>query len=207
RRKRSSQLAPQRGGINISANEHAKIQNIRFEHMTVRNNTHHGVAVKGAGQVMIIACDFSDNGSSVVPGHGLQHNLFLTHVKGCEVHDSRFDTSPWGNGIDITFSSDILVSNCEFARNSLNGIKCADCNNSRILRNLVEGNDKDGIVFELLSEGSSDIEVSGNISQYNGNYGVLINSVKTGTLINNSLIGNGRADKIVVENSREISRK
>ncbi len=54
RRQRSYQMAPSRGGIIFSGLKDAQMSNIRFEHITVRNNTHQGVAIKGAKQVIII---------------------------------------------------------------------------------------------------------------------------------------------------------
>jgi len=207
RRQRSYQNAQRRAGIIFSALKEGQIHNLTFEHVTIRNNTHNGVAVKGAKQVRIIACDFSDNGSSVVPGPGLQHNLLLSHVEDCQIIDSRFDTSPWGNGIDLSNSSDISVSNCEMARNALNGIKIADCSNIKITGNLSEGNDCNGIVFEALVDGSNIIDVQGNLSHYNGMNGILIEHVIKGTVRKNILTGNGQGDNVKLLESEKIIQK
>jgi parallel beta-helix repeat protein len=207
RRQRSYQMAPSRAGIILSALKDGQMSNITFEHVTVRNSTHQGVAIKGAKQVKIIACDFSDNGSSVVPGQGLQHNLLLTHVEGCQIIDSRFDTSPWGNGIEMTYSSDISISNCEAARNSLNGIRSADCDNVRISGTLAEGNDGCGILFEPVVEGNRSIDVQDNLSHYNGQFGILIGHVREGTVRKNILTGNGLGDLVRLEMSEKIIQK
>jgi parallel beta-helix repeat protein len=194
RRQRSYQMAPSRAGIIFSGLKDGHMSNIKFEHITVRNNTHQGVAIKGAKQVKIIACDFSDNGSSVVPGNGLQHNLLLTHVKECEVLDSRFDTSPWGNGIHATYSSDVSISNCEAARNALNGIMIVDSKNVTIAQNLLEGNDGSGIIFNNLVESCDNVVVQENTSHYNGEYGLKMGKVSEFKIQNNIYEGNGRGD-------------
>jgi parallel beta-helix repeat protein len=194
RRQRSYQMAPSRAGIIFSGLKEAQMSHINFEHITVRNNTHQGVAIKGAKQVNIIACDFSDNGSGVVPGNGLQHNLFITHVEGCQIIDSRFDTSPWGNGIHVTYCSDVLISNCEAARNALNGINLVDSRNVTITGNLLEGNDGCGILFNSLVGGSDHIDVQNNISQNNRKYGIMTGQVHKGKVQNNILRSNGKGD-------------
>ncbi len=205
RRQRSYQMAPSRAGIIFAGLKDAQMSNINFEHITVRNNTHHGVAIKGAKQVNIVACDFSDNGSSVVPGNGLQHNLLITHVEGCQITDSRFDTSPWGNGIDVTHSSDVSISNCEAARNALNGIRTADSRHINISGNLLEGNDGSGVLFERLAKGSDAIDVQENTSHYNGEYGIMIGHVTKGKVRNNTLEGNGQGDEVILDMSGKIT--
>lgn len=207
RRQRSYQSAQRRAGILFSSLKDDQMSNITFEHVTVRNNTHNGVAVKGAKQLKIIACDFSDNGSNVVPGPGLQHNLLLTHVRGCQIIDSRFDTSIWGTGIELTYSSDISVSNCEAARNCLNGIRVADCSNVSISGSLAEGNGGCGIICEPVVDGNRRIVVIDNLSHYNGKDGIMIDHAIEGTVRNNILTGNGQANEVKIVLSEKIVQK
>ncbi|MEX0928947.1 MAG: right-handed parallel beta-helix repeat-containing protein, partial [Balneolales bacterium] len=190
RRQRAHQLNPSRAGVIFAAQKHGQMRNIRFEHVTVRNHTHNGVALYGAANVSVIASDFSDNGSSVVPGPGLQHNLIITRVTGCEVRDSRLDTSPWGSGIDISHSRNVTVTNSEAARNRLSGIRVTESNNTRIAGNLTEGNGWGGIVFDALMEGSDNIEILENLSRNNGGYGIDTAGIVYGTRKNNTLKDN-----------------
>ena len=194
RRQRSYQMAPSRAGIIFSGLKDGDMSNIRLEHVTVRNNTHQGVAIKGAKQVQVIACDFSDNGSSVVPGPGLQHNLLITHVEDCQIEDSRFDTSPWGSGIDVVNCTGISISNCEAARNALNGIRVVDSRDIHITGNLLEGNDGSGILFGSFVTGCKVIDVQDNTSHYNGKYGIYSGQITDGTVRNNIRTGNGKGD-------------
>lgn len=207
RRVRSYQNASSRAGIILSGLTHGQMRNIKFEHMTVRNCTHQGVAIRGAKQVMVSACDFSDNGSSVVPGKGLQHNLNITHSDDCKVIDSRFDTSPWGSGINFIQSNGISISNCEIARNSLHGIRIADCKDVRIIGNLVEGNDGSGINTESFYSGSDSVIISENISRNNGQSGIKINNVRGGEVVKNKLSDNGKGNKPEITRSVKIIQK
>ncbi|GAA0877350.1 hypothetical protein GCM10009119_03180 [Algoriphagus jejuensis] len=193
RRQRSYQMAPSRAGIIFSGLREEHLRNIHLEHLTVRNHTHQGVAIKGAKGVTIQACDFSDNGSSVVPGAGLQHNLLLLHTQEVEIAESRFDTSPWGNGIHIEYGADISISNSELARNAGDGIHAIDSQNLRIQGNLVEGNDRNGFHIGQRVEEINRINVLDNLSQYNGDYGIKVAPGKDAILRGNRLEGNGKA--------------
>jgi len=150
-RTRSYQHAPSREGVALAAQHPGQMRNLRFEHLTVRNCTHNGVAVRGASQVTVVACDFSDSGSAGVPGPGLEHNLLLTRVMGADVRDSRMDDSPWGSGIAVSMSRDVVISHNETARNARDGIEVADSQDVRIQDNLVEANDAGAIVFSCQS--------------------------------------------------------
>lgn len=171
-RTRSYQSAPSRGGIAFAGDRAGETRNLRFEHLTVRNCTHNGVAIRGAAQVAVIASDFSDNGSSVVPGPRLEHNLLLTRVAGAEVRDSRFDDSPWGSGIDVTFSRDVTIDGNELARNAAHGVRIADSRNVQVTDSLIEGDDGDGIRVERLFDAPAEIRIRGNTSRNNGGRGI-----------------------------------
>ncbi len=191
RRVRSRQNAPVRGGVRFSAQRAGEMRNLRMEHVTVRNATHNAVAIRGAAQVTIVGCDFSESGSSVVPGRGLQHNLQLTRVNGAEVRESRFDRSPWGSGIDVSFSRDVTVANNEAARNRLYGIRVTESANVRVEGNLVEGNDAGGIVVERLFDGSRGIAVRGNVARNNGGEGIDAAGATGADLTGNTVADNG----------------
>jgi len=190
RRIRSYMSAPSREGINLSADHDNQMHNIKLEHLTVQNFTKNGILVAGVSQVAVISCDVSDNGSCVVPGYGFHHNLHLTHIKDCTVRDNRLDTSPWGSGLDLSFSSNCLVINNEVARNKLAGIRCTESEKIQVLGNLAEGNDEDGIQFDALMDGSSNIEVRGNTMRNNGKSGLFIGKVSGSKVSDNVSIDN-----------------
>lgn len=204
RRQRSFSMAPSRAGIIFNAQHEGQMRNLRFEHVTVRNCTHDGVAIRGAAQVSVIACDFSGNGSSVVPGPGLQDNLLFSHVTGCRISDSRLDTSPWGSGLELSFGNDVTVTNNETARNAQSGIHVTESHNVRICGNLVEGNDRDGIAADALMAGCREVEISGNLSRNNGGHGIEVDHAVGGLVENNSVFDNGKVRQLSVTASKAI---
>ncbi|MDR0546411.1 MAG: alginate lyase family protein, partial [Dysgonamonadaceae bacterium] len=172
RRTREYMSAPSREGIVIRSEKGGKIDNLTFENLTIQNFTKNAVVITGASHIKVNRCNFSDNGSSVVPGAGFHHNLNLSYISDCEITDSRFDTSPFGNGFNLTFSKNIKITGNEMCRNKLSGIYIADSENITITNNLTEGNDRDGISIDALAVNCKNITLQNNFSQNNGRYGI-----------------------------------
>ena len=164
--------APSREGIILLSDSTHKMQNISLQNVTVRNCTKNGVYIAGASNITIDRCDFDNNGSNVVPGPGFHHNMYLSHVTKVDVTDSRFDSSLWGNGLHITFGSNIRITGNELARNALSGIYCAESDGVGISDNLLEGNNIAGICVEQLMDACTQIDISGNLIQYNALAGI-----------------------------------
>jgi len=192
RRNRSYMSAPPRAGIEFQADRDNQMHNIRFEHLTVQNCTKNGVSVRGGQQVVVKDCSFNDNGANVIPGGGLLHNLHLTHSGNIDVTGSRFDTSTFGSGIDVSFCNDVTISNNEAARNKLSGIRCTESNNVKVTGNLTEGNDENGIKFDTLLDSFKNIIISNNVAQYNTGRGIYIGKVVESRVANNTIVANGK---------------
>lgn len=173
RRTRSYMSAPSREGIVIRSETGGEIKNLVFENVTIQNFTKNGVLIVGASDVKINRCNFSDNGSSVVPGAGFHHNLNLSHVTDCAITNSRFDTSPWGNGVYVLFGKNITVSDSEMCRNQLSGVYCAESENILVTNSLMEGNDKDGITVDTMQDGCRTVILRNNCAQNNGRFGLM----------------------------------
>ena len=90
RRSRSYMSAASRGGISLMAETKGQAGSVRLKNVTVQNCTKNGVVIKGASNVEVIECDISDNGGSIVPGAGLNHNLVLSRLLNCSITSSRF---------------------------------------------------------------------------------------------------------------------
>lgn len=172
RRSRSYMNAPSREGLIFKSTGKNGIQNILFENITVQNFTKSGVTIVGGKNILVNQCDFSDNGASVVPGAGFHHNLHLSYITNCDITRSRFDTSPYGNGLSITFCQNMKVSNSEMARNGLSGIRCAESAQISISNSLAEGNNVNGIFIEKQMNNCKDITIHQNTIQNNRYYGI-----------------------------------
>jgi parallel beta-helix repeat protein len=184
-----------RGGILFRTLKEGQMKNINLINLTVQNATYNGVFISGASNVNITRCNFSENGVSVAPGAKLLHNLLLTHCSGITVKDSRLVTSALGAGISIEDCINGSVSNCEIARNGYFGVLIAESKNISVAGNLIEANDRSGLMIEFLHNGSENISVSNNVIQYNAGYGVESFAVKNVKVEKNMYAGNGKVDE------------
>jgi len=195
RRKRSYMSAPSRGGILFLADQEHQMQNIRIENITIQNFTQNGLSICGADQIVIKNCNITGNGSNVVPGAGFYHNLHLSHTNKVEISNSRFDDSQWGNGVDILFSQDITISNCETSRNESSGIRCTENKQVTITNCLSEGNDANGFSFDAFMEGSDHILIKNNLIRNNKQRAIFKEKCYNFIPVNNQIIDNGIEDK------------
>ncbi len=180
-----------RGGIIFSGQHEGQLKNIVLRNVTVRNCTFNGVFISGAENLQVIGCDFDENGSNVVPGPKLQHNLLLSHCSNIKITDSRMDTSPFGSGIALNYCHQCEIKNCEIARNAWYGLLITECKGITALGNLIEANDRSGIMAEFLQSGSSDILLSGNQIQYNNGFGIESYAATNLKSVSNTFAGNG----------------
>jgi len=193
--RRSFRSTANRGGIMFLSPRQGTMKNLSFINLTVRNCTYNGVFVSGATEVTVTSCDFTENGSSVVPGPKLQHNLLLTHCKDVQIKDCRLATSPFGSGLSLGHCKNVSVSANEIARNGHYGILVAESENIAIEGNLIEANDRSGVMIEYLDLGSNEVKVASNRIQYNGGFGVETYALRNGVVQGNTYEGNGNTGK------------
>ena len=205
---RSYRSNASRGGIMLLADQGNTLNNINLINITVRNCTYNAVFINGAKSVKIICCDFNESGSSVVPGPKLQHNLLLSQCSNVEIRDSRLVNSPYGSGIAIDKCTGVQISNCEISRNAYYGLVITECSDIKSERNLIEANDRSGIMVEFLFRGSENIMISDNLIQYNNGYGIESYAAKGINVTGNSYEGNGKTDlQQKISGEREIIMK
>ncbi|GAB3172910.1 alginate lyase family protein [Telluribacter humicola] len=191
---RSYRNPSNRGGIFFISTKDGQMKNLDFINVTVQNCTVNGAFISGASNVNIIGCNFDENGSSMIPGPRLQHNLLLTHCVGVKISDSRLDTSPYGSGVALGHCRDVSVTSSEIARNAQYGILVSESRDITIEGNFIEANDLSGVMVEYLSKGSSNIAIRNNQIQYNTGYGVESYAATRVKVDNNTYIGNGNSE-------------
>jgi parallel beta-helix repeat protein len=191
-----------RGGIVFRSTKEDQMKNIVLTNITVQNGTYNGVFISGASVVNIIGVDLNENGATVPPGSKLNHNLLLTHCSRITVKDSRLSTSAFGAGLNLEHCNDVTVSNNEIVRNAYYGMLITESKNVSISNNLVEGNDRTGIMIEFLQNGCEKISVTNNLVHYNNGYALEAYAVKNMKSEKNRYAGNGNdktQEKISVE--------
>lgn len=188
---RSFKALAKRGGFIFRAQHVGQMKRLQFIHLTVQGCTFNGVEISGADDVTVERCNFNENGSSIIPGPRLQHNLLLKHCTGIRIRNSRLDTSPFGSGIALDHCRQVEVNSCEIARNAWYGISVGSCENVAIKENLIEANDRGGILLEYLHTGNKHMDVRKNLVHYNAGYGITAYGVVNGTIQQNTYAGNG----------------
>jgi parallel beta-helix repeat protein len=180
-----------RGGILFRTTGEGKMKNINLVNLTVQYSTYNGVFINGATGVTIDRCDLNENGQSVPPGAHLLHNLLLTHCSNVTVKNSRLVTSPLGSGVALEECRDVSISSCEIARNGYYGIDVAESANVTIKNNLIEANDRSGVMLEFINKGCNKVLVSNNTIHYNNGYGVESYAAQQSQVLQNIYKGNG----------------
>lgn len=197
-----------RGGILFRGQTEGQMKNLQFINLTVQHCTFTGLLVSGAADVKVIRCDLNENGVSVAPGFNLLHNLHLTHCKDISIMDSRMATSPLGAGIALADCRNAAIERCEVARNGYYGVLLTECSRVSVAGNLVEGNDRSGIMLEYLHRGVQQADIRNNLVHYNAGYGIESHAAEGLTLQNNTCTGNGQdARQELVNNDRYILMK
>ncbi len=181
-----------RGGIIFRSEMPVLFRNISLEYVTVKNFTYAGVQIFGGDHIRIKRCDFNENGSSVVPGAGLLHNLHITHATNIQIDSSRIVGSPYGCGIVLDKSSHIKIENCEMGRNAMYGLLALNCSELTIKRSLLEANDKGGMMFPCLHAPNKNVMADNNVIQCNGGYGIASYATANGVFTNNTFSVNGQ---------------
>ena len=202
--RRSYRSTANRGGIMFLGQFEGEMKNITLKNITVRNCTYNGVFISGAENVTILNCDFSENGSDIVPGPKLQHNLLITHSKNIEVKDCRLVTSPHGSGLAFTACENATVESCEIARNAYYGLIIAESENITVSGSLIEGNDRSGVMAEFLSKGSENITITDNLIHYNNGFGIESYSAKNIKTEGNILTGNRESEQQKISDQKFI---
>jgi hypothetical protein len=160
---------PIRSGIVFLAEAGTMIRNLRLEHITVRNCTASAVELFGADKVDVLNCDFSASGGEVPPGPGKNHNLKLNHVAHVTITGSRLADSMWGSGVFVSFGQDVVVRDCELARNQMDGITVAESSQVTVDSCLAEGNSGHGIAQQTWMEPNRSVVLRNNTQRNNAN--------------------------------------
>ena len=187
---RTMRYSNNRSGIHFAASSDGLLRDILLKNISVINFSKNGIKISGAENVKLESCNISDNGSAIIPGPKLQHNLNMSHVRNAEIDGCRFDTSLAGCGISMICCENVTVNDCEVARNAWHGIYAGDCGMVSVANCLIEANDGSGMMLENLASVSENISVTGNIVWFNSGYGICMMSGKGNMLLGNRLENN-----------------
>jgi parallel beta-helix repeat protein len=178
-------------GIILVSMKPPDMKNIRLEHVTVRGCTNMGVHIKGADAVTVADCDISGNGGLVGKGAAFMHNLYVRRVSAAVIENNRLCHSPHGNGLNISYSSDLKVIHNVSSGNGFRGIRAAETKGLDITGNTADDNRTSGIVVNSEGNGCDGFQVKGNTARHNKASGVEIRAGANGTVTGNTCQANG----------------
>lgn len=175
------------GGIEIISygedHDTVKISSVRCY------NTGWGVHIKGVKNVLVENCDFSENGTA--GKEGFAHNMYLRRCYGAVVRNSTFNNSTSANGINISYSEDIEIYDCEMSGNYFRGIRAADTEGYLVHDCIITGNGDFGLGANSENFTTRDIDWKNNCVANNAKDGIYAKSGATGKILNCNSYGNG----------------
>lgn len=174
------------GGIHLISNEtdHDRIKLLGVHVF----ETGWGVHIKGAKNVSIEDCNFSRNGNPKSKGYA--HNLYLRRCYTANVSNCIFNNSTSANGINISYSKDIQITNCEAIGNYFRGMRAADTDGFRVHNCVITDNGQVGLLANKEKSVTKNIDWKNNCVSNNGGKGIYARSGATGTCQNNNAYGN-----------------
>ena len=189
---RSARLGNSLNGLTCQGDVDSPHSHITLRNLTVMNFSRNGVYFSDTEGLRIERCDFTENGSHVVPGDRIQHNLLLQNCRDVTILDSRLDCSFKGSGVMLKSCADVSIEACEIARNGWHGVTASDSRNLTVKGCLIEGNDACGVLIDYLSRPSEDITVTDNLIQYNNGPAVRSSAARNLSSGGNTYVFNGR---------------
>ncbi|WP_299436708.1 carbohydrate-binding protein [uncultured Aquimarina sp.] len=182
-------------GTNASDGGGIEIISYGADHDTVKissvrcYNTGWGVHIKGVKNVLVENCDFSKNGTA--GKEGFAHNMYLRRCYGAVVRNSTFNNSTSANGINISYSEDIEIYDCEMSGNYFRGVRAADTEGYLVHNCIITDNGDFGLGANSENFTTRDIDWKNNCVANNAKDGIYAKSGATGKILNCNSYGNG----------------
>ncbi len=189
---RDARLGNSLNGLFCQGDVDAPHSNITLRNLTVMNFSRNGVYFSDTKGLKIESCDFTENGSHVVPGDRIQHNLLLQRCEDVKIANSRLDCSFKGSGIVLKSCFGVDIEGCEISRNNWHGVTASDSRDLTVKGCLIEANDACGVFIDYLAAPSENITVEDNTIWYNNGFAVSSSAARNLVSRNNRYVFNGK---------------
>lgn len=159
------------GGVLITDTDETN-DNIMFNNIVVKNATM-GFHIKGTTNLTVKNSDFYNNGGC----YKYWHNMYLRRIYYVNIYNCNLYSSNSGNGINISFCTNILIDTCNCYSNYFRGIRAADSSYIDVLDcNIYSNKNGDGIIFNTdTTTGVDNFIIKSNTVSDNGGYGIRTN--------------------------------
>ncbi len=166
------------------------MEDVRIERVSVTRCAM-GIHIKGARDVRVTDCALFENGII----REFYHNLYLRRVTQGLVDGCDLTNSPTGNGLNVSYSTNVTVLNSQALENYFRGFRFSDTPNVTNRFCLAMRNGDYGIVLEKEQTiPVSNFVVEGNRSEFNGRNGIFAQYASAGRINNNVALFNGAAE-------------
>jgi polygalacturonase len=178
------------GGIQIISmstdNENITLTNVHVL------KTGWGVHIKGCRNLKVNDCLFEENGTAGKEKYA--HNMYLRRCYGAVVRNSKFLNSTSANGINISYSENIEIYNCEMSGNYFRGVRAAVTDGYLVHNCIIMNNGNVGLLANAeKGQVTQNIDWQNNCIA-NNEVGVLALKGATGICKNNKSYGNSKND-------------
>jgi parallel beta-helix repeat protein len=103
-----------------------------------------GVHFKRVNSLTVSACNLHHNGSPDQIGY--YHNLYIRSCNDVYVSDCRLDSSTSANGLNVSYCSNVNVSNCTANGNYFRGMRAADSDGFAVDHCTLDSNGDTGLL-------------------------------------------------------------
>lgn len=152
-----------------------------------------GMHVKGIYGVVLQNCDFTCNGA---PGKEYYFHNFYARRCSTEVRieNCKMNYSTTANGMNFSYCTNVVISNCEASGNYFRGIRAADTKGFKVVNCVITNNGAYGIIANSEVAATTDIQINNNCVSNNGNKGIYAVDGATGSCVDNNSFGNTNAN-------------
>ena len=148
-----------------------------------------GVHLKRVDGITISNCNFHDNA-----GPGMEkyfHNLYIRASQNVNVSATNVSNSTTGNGINVSYCTNVTITGCTASNNYFRGIRAADTDGFTAKDCTINGNGDIGLLMnQEAGMVTKNINLDHNTVTNNQAGGIQVLSGSTGQVINNTATGN-----------------
>jgi parallel beta-helix repeat protein len=167
------------------------------ENITLRDvevtGTGMGVHIKRSRIVLIENSRIHANGAAGKEGY--YHNLYLRSCDNARVLDCNLDRSTSGNGLNVSYCTDIVVERTTARDNHFRGMRAAETDGFAVVDCTITGNGGTGLIAnQEKGNVTKRLDWRGNTASKNRDGGIRVHEGSTGKIRDNTATGNRKFD-------------
>ncbi|MCU0791463.1 MAG: right-handed parallel beta-helix repeat-containing protein [Opitutaceae bacterium] len=152
-----------------------------------------GVHLKRARNIVVTNARIHSNGAAGKERY--YHNLYLRSCEKIHISDSNLDRGTSGNGLNISYSTDLVVERTTARDNFFRGMRAAESDGFAVIDCVITGNGGTGLIAnQEKGNVTKRLDWRGNTVSGNREGGVQARRGATGSVVGNTAINNLKFD-------------